>query len=228
MKKNILCTIVYLLCIVSCTTDTVIQNSDAKSRKENSDFVVQNGRNISDTQAKKYYEIINSYRNKDGFPETVEELTLQIKAIEAIIQKQLVNDNVRAVNTIVPDILKDPKGNLEQMIQKQNISFAVQESLLELTSLLLETSADKQTNFSNDISTYELEVIQNEILNEEDKKVVLSLVSISQLLVSKESGRKDRDWEKAMTNKKKQAFVQQREVSIVTFIVLINNLISLR
>lgn len=227
MKEKLLWIIVYSLCIASCTTDTTTQNSDGENRNLKNELVIKNSTGTYKEKRYQYYEIINSYRNKDGFPQTVEELTLQIQAIETTINKEMVNDNdILAINVVVSDILKDPKGQLQKIIREQNINIAVQESLLQLINVLLETSAHKQINLRDSMTAYELKVIQNEALDEEDKKAVLSLVYISQFLVSTESERKDRDWEKAVTNKKVQNLVEQRQVSIVTFIALINSLIS--
>jgi len=226
MKKKILWIIVYSFCIVSCTTDTPTQNSDSKIGNVNNEFIHQNSTNIYKAQEKQYNEIINSYIGAYGFPETVEELTLHIQAIEVIINKQKANNNISVTNRLVSDILKNPKGKLQQMIQEQNISFAAQDSLLELINILLETSAYEQTILNDSITAYEMKVIQNETLDKEEKQVVLSFVSISQFLVSTENLRKDRDWEKAVTNKRIQNFIDERQVSIVTLVVLINNLIS--
>lgn len=227
MKKKLLC-IVYLLCIVSCTTDTAIQNSGTKIQKAKNEFVSQNSTNRYDERLEQYYEIINSYRKKYGFPETVEELTLQIQAIDAISDMQTFNNSIEVTNTVVLDIVKDPKNKVQQILQEQKISYVAQESLLELINILLETSAYEQTIINDSITDYEMRVVQNETLDAEDKQVVLSFISISQFLVSTESERKDRDWEKAVTNKRIQSFIVERQVSIVTLIVLINNLISSR
>lgn len=226
MKKKLLWIIVYSFSIASCTTDTATQNSDSKIRNVNNEFIHQSSTNIYKAQEEQYNEIINSYIVMYGFPETVEELTLHIQAIEVIINKQKVNNNISATNRVVSDILKNPKGKLQQMIQVQNISFAAQDSLLELINILMETSAYEQTILNDSITAYKMKVIQNETLDKEEKQVVLSFVSISQFLVSTETVRKDRDWEKAVTNKRIQNSIDERQVSIVTLVVLINNLIS--
>lgn len=224
MKKKILC-ISYLLCIVSCTTDTAIQNSGAGNSKVNNEFVQQNYAAMYSAEMEQYYKAINSYREKYGFPETVEELTLQMQAIEASINNQRVNNNDIAVSDkIVSDILKNPKGKLQQMMQDNKISFAAQESLLGLINVLFETPVDMQTSFQDNITAYESEVIQNQTLNAQEKQMVLSLSSISNYLISIESDRKDRDWEKAVTSKSISSKINERQVSVITLVVLIKNL----
>jgi hypothetical protein len=228
MKKKILC-ISYLLCIVSCTTDTAIQNSGAGNNKVNNEFVQQNYATIYSAEMEQYYKAINSYREKYGFPETVEELTLQMQAIEASINNQRVNNSDIAVSDIiVSDILKNPEDKLQQMMQENKISFAAQESLLRLTNILFATSVGTQTNFHDNITVYESEVIQNQALNAQEKQMVLSLSSISTFLVSMESDRKDRDWEKAVTSKSKSNKINERQVSFITLAVIIKNITVLR
>lgn len=226
MKKKSLCIIAYLLCIVSCTTDTTTQNSDYENAQANIEFVPQNSTNIYNTKTKQYNEIINSYRAKYGFPETVEELTSQLKAVQDIINKQPENNNISVTDIIVTDILKNPQDKLKQMMQEKNISFAAQKCLDDLISILLEKSGHKQANVEDSITAYEIRVTENEMLDEEDKRVILSFFPVSQFLIATESDRKDRDWEKAVTNKKAQKIIEERQVSVVTLIVLIDNIIT--
>ena len=76
--------------------------------------------------------------------------------------------------------------------------------------------------FQERIVAYEEAIIDNERLNSEDKKIILSLSSISRYLFLADLDRKDRDWEKSKTARKGSNLIDVRQVSIVHFIIAVD------
>lgn len=226
MKKVLLC-IVYLLGVCSCTTDTAIEDSDSTTMKSEKEWLAQNSTNSYETKGKKYYRIIDSYQKQYGYPLTELELTGQVQAIITAIGTPPVNNTnaIWATDTAVSAIISDPQGKFYQILSKHDLNSVTSQSILELYYILMDESSTKRTIHKR-INTYEKKVLTSDKLNKEDKEMTLSLISVSQFLIDSEALRKDRDWEKAVTNKKINGTIEARQVSIVTFIVLLDNLIS--
>lgn len=225
MKNFLLCIFLQLF-IISCTTDSEMDKSYLNSAKDQQELNVDNSVNIYDNNSQEYYKIINSYNERNGFPTDILELALQLEAVTASIGKSSPKEiRLTALSNLeVVDLIRNPEIQFKQVIENHSISPIAKMKLLELFNMLLSTNECKLITLQNKIFTYEVAVMKNEKLDTNDKKIILSISSLSKYIFLTELDRKDRDWEKAKTGRKAINIVDQRQISIANFIVAVKNL----
>ena len=222
--KIFLLTIFLYLSVISCSTQSEMDKVNFKNEAKQLVLDPRNSKNLFDNKGQKYYEVVNSYNQKHGYPTDIRELILQVESVVFTLSETNLSEMkfLELSNLGVLDIIRNPEAQFQQMIDSHSLNSIAKIQLLELSKLVLKVNDDNPITFQERIIAYEEAIIDNERLNSEEKKIILSLSSISRYLFLADLDRKDRDWEKSKTARKGSNLLDVRQVSIVHFIIAVD------
>nr|WP_315200664.1 hypothetical protein [uncultured Flavobacterium sp.] len=229
MKNLLLCIAVYLF-FISCSTDSDFNNSENKadpSLVSNISEAPENKANPMDLKGKRFYEALTLYSGKNKFPNSIDEITSQIKFVSAKIDsKSITSKRVIVFNDdIVQSIMADPDTIMISIVQSSSLESASKADLIVfLQNLISRRQQEFDVNY-NFITAYENAVILNQTFSADDKDTILTVTSISRYSLYSEAQRKDRDWETSVGSKMAKPFFKRNEVSIISVIALLHQLI---
>lgn len=228
--KNLLLCIAVSLFFISCSTDSDFDNSENGvnlSLVSNISEAPENKANPMDLKGKTFYEALTLYSEKNKFPNSIDEITSQIKFVSAKIgSKSITSRRVIEFNDdIVQSIMTDPDNIMISIVQNSSLgSVAKGELIAFLQDLISRRQQEFDVNY-NFITTYENTIILNQTLSADDKDTILAVTSISRYSLYSESERKDRDWETSVGSKIAKPFFKRNQVSIISIIALLQQLI---
>jgi len=222
--KIFLLTIFLYLSVISCSTESEMDNVNFKNEAKQLVLDPSNTENLYDNKGQEYYEVVNSYNEKHGYPEDITELIVQIESVIFTLSETNQSEIrfLELSNPAVVAILRNPEAQFQQIIHAHSLDPIAKIKLLELSKMTFEADDNNRITFQERIVAYEEAIIDNERLNSEDKKIILSLSSISRYLFLADLDRKDRDWEKSKTARKGSNLIDVRQVSIVHFIIAVD------
>lgn len=230
MKNLLICSI--LLCfLISCSADSDLKKSEINNstsvKSKTSLLSPENKANLFDSKGKEYYDALTFYQEQNQFPNSITEITDQIRFVSSqfgkggVTSKSVISFN----DTIVESIMSDPDNSMIQIVQGSLLGLAAKASLINFLQGLI---AQRQLEFGitcNYIVAYEDTILESNSMIEDDKETILTITSISRYSLYSESERKDRDWEKSAGNKMIQPFFSNNETSIISVIALLDKLI---
>jgi len=222
--KIFLLTIILYLSVISCSTESEMDKVNIKNEAKQLVLEPHNTENLFDNKVQEYYEVINSYNEEHGYPADITELIVQIKSVIFTLSETNLSEMkfLELSNSGVVDIIRNPEAQFQQMIDAHSLDPIAKIKLLELSKMTFEADNNNLITFQERIVAYEEAIIDDEKLNTKDKKIILSLSSISRYLFLADLDRKDRDWEKSKTARKGSNLLNVRQVSIVHFIVAVD------
>lgn len=229
MKIFLLCVVTSLL-FISCSTDSDFDNSENGqnlSLVSNISEAPENKANPMDFKGKTFYEALTLYSGKNKFPNSIDEITSQIKFVSAkISSKSITRKSVIGFDDdIVQSIMADPDNIMISIVQSSSMGAASKADLIVfLQNLINRRQLEFDVNYSF-ITAYENTVVLNQSFSADDKDTILTVTSISRYSLYSESQRKDRDWETSVGSKTAKPFFKINQVSIISIIALLHQLI---
>ncbi|HEU4788440.1 MAG TPA: hypothetical protein VFS71_02050, partial [Flavobacterium sp.] len=133
--KNLLVCIVTSLFFISCSTDSDLDNSENRadlSLVSNISKAPENMANSLDLKGKTFYEALALYRLRNRFPNSIDEITSQIKFVSAKIgSKSITSKSVIVFNDdIVQSIMADPDNMMISIVQSSSLGSAAKTDLI--------------------------------------------------------------------------------------------------
>jgi hypothetical protein len=229
--KNLLICSISLCFLISCSADSDVNtfeiNDNVSSQSKILLFSPANKANPFDSKGKEYYDALIVYQKQNQFPNSITEITDQIRFVSSQFEKgRITSRSVISFNeTIVASIMSDPDNSMIQIVQSSLLVSAAKASLINFLQDLI---AQRQLEFSiayGYIVAYEDTVLESNTMSEDDKETILTVTSISRYSLYSESERKDRDWEKSAGNRIAKPFFSNNETSIISVIALLDKLI---
>ncbi|HEU4791360.1 MAG TPA: hypothetical protein VFS71_16855, partial [Flavobacterium sp.] len=187
----------------------------------------ENMANPLDLKGKTFYEALELYHLKNRFPNSIDEITSQIKFVSAKMgSKTITSKSIIVFNDdIVQSIMSDPDNMMVSIVQSSSLGSAAKTDLIVfLQNLISRRQLEFDVNY-NFIVSYENTVILNQTFSADDKDTILTVTSISRYSLYSESERKDRDWETSVGSKMAKPFFKSNQVSIISIIALLHQLI---
>jgi hypothetical protein len=229
MKKFLLCS--FLLCLLnSCSTDSDFSSSEPKENiiKSNGNLSLpENESNPFDYKGKQYFDALTVYDKQNQFPNSIQELTKQIRFINSNFSKgQFTNKNLILFNDqIVESIMNDPDNNMIAIIENSTLGSEAKTSLINfLQNLMIKRELEFSVIYAY-IVAYENSIVNSSTWSVDERDTILTVTSISRYSLYSESERKDRDWESSAGNKQTKPFFSHNETTIISIIALLETIL---
>lgn len=219
-----------LLCLLtSCSTDSDFNQSElynASSEKSASiELSPANKLNPFDYKGLMFYNALNEYYTSNMAPNSIAEITAQIKYLSCQIDKRK-NTRKRIIafnDSIVEAIMSDPDNSMIDIVQSSGLSANAK---INVISFLQGLISHRQSDFSVSygyVVSYEGAIIEDNLFDDDETETILTITSISRYSLYSESERKDKDWDLSAGNKPAKKFFATNERSIVSIIALLHS-----
>ncbi len=227
----------FLLCItasflfISCSADSDIESSEPTSGSlQNSESKSQSFKgdgNPFDIEGQKVYELLKVFYQKNQSPNSVEELTEQIRFVLNNIpnKKSITNRLIPFTDEMVEAILSDPDNSIILIVQNSTLQTYAKNNLINFLQNLISKRQEEFTISNNYILGYESDVLSNTIFTSEETETILTVASISRYSLYTEEERKDKDWDILVGSKHAKPFFSKNETSIILVIALLEKLL---
>lgn len=230
MKNFPLC-IVSLCFLFSCSTESDFELSenleDSTTPVTNEISLAPNKSNPFDAQGKKYYNAIELYLKNNDVPNSIEEISSELSFISNYSKTN--NYNKRTNLIISPEevllILNDPSNKLLEVVENCSISSQSKAELFVFVQTLIDRQDEQYVTIRDFIISYDNSIIENSVLNADEKESILTVSSISSYVLYAEYERKDRDWENSAGTRMAKPFFDPNQASIILIIALLNQII---
>jgi hypothetical protein len=230
MKNFPLC-IVSLCFLFSCSTESDFELSknleNSTTPVTNEISPAPNKSNPFDVQGKKYYNAIELYLKNNDVPNSIEEISSELSFI--LNYSKTNNYNKRTNLIISPEevllILNDPSNKLLEVVENCSISSQSKAELLVFVQTLIDRQEEQYVTIRDFIISYDNSIIENSVLNADEKESILTVSSISSYVLYAEYERKDRDWENSAGTRMAKPFFDPNQASIILIIALLNQII---
>lgn len=228
--KNFLLCLVLSFSFIACSTDTDLSESQntASLKNANNNLVApQNKANPFDSVGKQYYDALMLYRQKNQFPNSISEITAQIK----FVTKEITGTSLTARNVIpftdeiVESIMADPDNSMIAIVQGSTLSVGAKATVVDFLQGLMLQRDEEFSLIYNYVVSFESTIIANTTLTTDDKDTILTIASISRYSLYSEAERKDRDWETSVGSRKIQPFFSHNEAAIISTIAILDKMI---
>ncbi|WP_348825585.1 hypothetical protein [Flavobacterium aestuarii] len=228
--KNLLLCIATSLFFISCSTDSdfdISENGMNQPLVSNISVAPENKANPMDLKGKTFYKALTPYSGENKFPNSIDEITNQIKFVSAKIGSKSITSKRAIVfnDDIVQSIMADPDNIMISIVQSSSLGSASKTDLIAFLQDLISRRQQEFEDNYNFITTYENTVLLNQTFSADDKDTILTVTSISRYSLYSESERKDRDWETSVGSKMAKPFFKRNQVSIIYIIALLHQLI---
>jgi hypothetical protein len=228
MKNLVLCLTV-LFFTLSCTNDEDYSAPQLVNSALETSEVSNRAKNISnpfDQTGAEFYAQFTSYISEKGYPSSDSHIKDQMLLLSAKASKSSLTS--KSIITITPEmitlILANPEFRLLEIIDSSTLSNAVKSNLTSFVGDLVYRQNEDYDQVYSFIIDYEEGVIDNTILEEDEKDTILKVSSISRYSLYAEARVRDRDWETSVTNKSSTAVFDKTDRTLITLAVLFNTL----
>ncbi|OXA74246.1 hypothetical protein B0A67_00210 [Flavobacterium aquidurense] len=229
IMKNFLFLTAILCLLASCSNDSdfdplLIENSD--ETVPNLKMNPENQRNYFDFKGKAYYDVLVDYQSNNQFPNSIDQMSLQIRYLKSHIEKKNTQKSKIIFNdSIVESIMADPDNCMINIVQNSQLTSTAKGTLINfLQGLINHRQLDFTTSY-NYIVGYEETIIDSSSFDEDESETILTITSISRYSLYSEAERKDKDWDLSAGNKPARKFFSTNDASIISIIALLQNLI---
>ncbi|WP_343617350.1 hypothetical protein [Flavobacterium sp.] len=229
--KNLLITYALLCFLTSCSEDldsNQTQLNDVSSEKSTSSTITpENKLNPFDKKGLLYYNALQDYQAVNPVPNSIGEITNQIKYLSCQIEKR--SNTRKGVITfndsIVEAIMSDPDSHMINIVQNSALSTNAKSTLISfLQGLINHRHLDFAVSYGY-IVDYEETIIDDNPFDDDETETILTITSISRYSLYSESERKDKDWDLSAGNKPAKKFFAANESSIITVLALLNSML---
>ena len=219
-----------MLAFISCDREAVSENAQTAQKRKTieSERIAQEAgtADAAEIKGKLFYKLMTEYTQNYGFPNSVEELTNQVRYIAENWENGPQEVETGSITPrYVNSIMQNPNRNLADILKNAAISKEAGTSLIKFIENLIEVSDQDYKDISDGIESYKASVKENAALTEEDKEIIVTVAVISGYALYAESGRKDRDWETSVANKKASSFFNRNQAPLIAVIALIDRFI---
>lgn len=219
-----------MLAFISCDREAVSENAQAAQKRKTieSESIVQEAAtaDAADIKGKLFYKLTTEYTQNYGFPNSIQELTNQVRYIaENWEYSPQEVEKGPITQRYMNSIMQNPNERLADILKNAAISKEAGTALIKLIENLIEVSGQDYKGISDFIDAYKAAVKENTALTEKDKEVIVTVAVISNYALYANSGRKDRDWETSVANKKASPFFNRNQAPLMAVIALIDRLI---
>lgn len=216
-----------VLALISCDNEAVPEKEQTaqKHKAIESESIMQAAATAdpAEIKGKLFYSLLTEYTQNDGFPNSVEELTNQVRYIAENWEYSRQEVENRAITPqYISRIMQNPNAELADIAENKALSKEAGTALIKLVENLIEVSDQDYKQISDFIYSYKAAVKENTALTEEDKEVIVTVAVISNHALYAESRRKDRDWETSVANKKASPFFNRNQAPLMAVIALID------
>jgi hypothetical protein len=231
IMKNLLINCLLLCLLTSCSTDSDFNQIEVvDSSAEQSALTLktpENRLNPFDKKGLTYYNALNEYYLLNTAPNSIREITNQIKYLSNQIDK---GNNTRkgiiAFNdSIVEAIMSDPDNSMIDIVQNSTLSVDAKSNLISFLQGLINHRQLDFTVSYNYIVNYEGTIIGGSHFDDDETETILTISSISRYSLYSESERKDKDWDLSAGNKPAKKFFSTNESSIISIIALLQSVL---
>lgn len=228
--KNFLLCFVFSFCIISCSTDTDLSESQITAglkNGNNNSVSPQNKSNPFDSVGKQYYDAITLYRQQNQFPNSISEITAELRfASKAFNSSGLTSRNVIPfTDEIVESIMADPDNSLIAIVQGSTLSVEAKSAVIDFLQGLILQREQEFNLIYNYVVSYESSIIADTTLGTDEKDTILTVASISRYSLYSEAERKDRDWETSVGSRPLMPFFSHNEAGIIFTIAILDKII---
>jgi len=228
MKNLVLCLTV-LFFTLSCTNDEDYSAPLLVNSALDTSEVSNRAKNISnpfDQTGAEFYAQFTFYISEKGYPSSNSQIKDQMLLLSTKASKSSLTS--KSIITITPEmialILANPEVKLLEIIDNSSLSNAVKNNLTSFVGDLVNRQNDDYDQVYSFIIDYEEDVIDNTILEEDEKDTILKVSSISRYSLYAEARVRDRDWETSVTNRSSTAVFDKTDRTLITLAVLFNTL----
>lgn len=196
--------------IISCSTDEFTEHYDETTTILNKAVLKQrliiphNSTNEYDSIGMLQNHILDIYLSENHNHNTIEEINDEI---QRLIYDDFGNVRLWRSNPIpspvgqIIDIINSPESSLTRIISDSHLTSEAKISLTNfISSLLDDLQGEEYEDIYEFIVLYESSIIENTLLNNEDKRVILTVTAMSRYSFSYGKDRKDKDWETSVGN----------------------------
>lgn len=228
--KNLLLYFVLSFCIISCSNDADLNESQKTVSLENestNSISPRNKANPFDSVGKQYYDALTLYHENNRFPNSISEITAQIKfASKELRGSTLTGRNIIPfTDEIVESIMADPDSSLIAIVQGSTLSTEAKAIIIDFLQGLILQREQEFTVIYNYVVCYESTIITNTTLSTDEKDTILTVSSISRYSLYSEAERKDRDWETSVGSRPAVPFFSHNEAGIISAIAILDKII---
>lgn len=206
MKKVSFSLVILSSLIVSCTTDTIDSiksaNSNVSSHKSEQsahmmeELTPENPANIYDFAGKIHNDILDAYLTANHQDTTIAQISKQIEAIAAKNEDLILlksGTNVPVDFIVIQEIINEPLTVQNQTIANSMMTTAAKISISNFMNAIALRENDSYQEIYEFIISYESAVIANDVLNSEEKRIILTISSIIRYSAYY-AEKKDKDW----------------------------------
>jgi len=230
IMKNLLFLSVILCLLISCSNDSDLNPILVGNINETAaipEMNPENQRNSFDFKGRAYYDALLDYQSKNQFPNSIDQMSLQIGYLQSHIDKKKITQKSKIIfnDSIVESIMSDPDNCMINIVENSQLTNNAKSTLINfLQGLINHRQLDFTTSY-NYIIGYEDTIIDNNSFDEDESETILTITSISRYSLYSEAERKDKDWDLSAGNKPARKFFSTNDTSIISIIALLQNLI---
>ncbi|KIA95603.1 MULTISPECIES: hypothetical protein [unclassified Flavobacterium] len=205
MKNTVLLILIFPFIAISCTNDGNVDDlsTNKKVNFKKPKMILQgpeNDANPYDSIGRLHNEVLEIYLAANSGSITIEDIMVQIQSIGLSNTFNIVQDcsaptSINIINTI----LSDPLNNGDTIIENSVLSPQAKTKIKIFLNSLAMIQSNPYDDIYESITTYESEIISNHLLNNVDKRVMLTTASIARYSIYYEK-KKDRDWDSSYGN----------------------------
>lgn len=229
MKNYLLCAVLLFLAI-SCSTESDYEHSQNVDSKEialsTSSQIPKNKRNPFDERGKKYFDLLTIYLKNNKVPNSISELTDRTQFLLKNYGDARFLSRTNATFTakqaaLLMDGFEKP---IIDLIESCNVTPEVKRNLINFVQALLAQEGQEYNELYSYIVSFENGILGSNTLNDDEKKTILTVSSISTYALYIDPKHKDRDWEISVANRKVQPVFNSHRASIISVLAVVKTL----
>lgn len=196
--------LIFPFIIMSCNTEENTEDLplNKKVNFQRKDTVVrpENADNPYDSVGRLHNEVLDIYLATRSVSKTTEDIMAQIQSITSSDSINIVQDcNRLSILDTINFIVANPQNSAVSIIDNSILSSDGKDNLLEFIELLDVIKTSEYEDIYQFIASYESEILSSTILNNYDKRVILTTSSIVRYSMYYDK-KKDRDWDGSVGN----------------------------
>lgn len=225
MKNYLLCAVLLFLAI-SCSTESDYEHSQNVDSKEialrTSSQIPKNKTNPFDARGKEYLDLLTIYLKNNKVPNSINELTDRTQFLLKNYGEAgfLIKTNT-TFTAKQAALLMGFEKPLIDLIESCNVTPEVKHYLINFFQALLAQEGQEYGKLYNYIVSFENGILQSNTLNDDEKKTILTISSISTYALYIDPKHKDRDWEISVANRKVQPVFNSHRASIISVLAVV-------
>ncbi|WP_409415798.1 hypothetical protein [Flavobacterium sp. PS2] len=205
MKNTVLLILIFPFIVISCTTEgnvaDLVTNKKANFKEPKMILLgPENNTNPYDNMGKLHNEILEIYLAANSGSTVIEDIMAQVQSIGLSNTINIVQDcSAPATINIINTILINPQNSGTTIIENSVLTAHAKTKITAFLDSLATIKTNPYKDIYDFVTAYESEVLSNDLLNNEDRRVILTTTSIARYSIYYEK-KKDRDWDSSYGN----------------------------